>query len=170
MTVRLRFILVALGLITASLASAVEYEEYFIGFTTELAVSSDLAVSPLVPDSLRVDAVSFSGTLGPASTSPFRFRAGLGWFPQRPFVLSAGVELPLYERLNRSRARSFGVYLLGDLGVTFPLGFSGDAVLAIQLPLSALGGLQIGVGVNSEARLLVSFASATGAYPIRSRK
>jgi hypothetical protein len=117
-----------------------------------------------------VESVTFSGTFGPAITRPLRFRAGLGGFPSRPFVAFVGLELPLLERLNRSMARGFGVYLLGDMGITVPLGVTADAVLAFQLPASALGGLQLGVGINQEARLLMTAGWATGAYPIRARR
>ena len=111
MALRLRAVSVALLIFFASSAAAVEYEDYFIGFTTELAVSSDLTTSPFFPDSLRVDSINFSGAFGPAATRPLRLRAGLGWFPSQPFVVFAGLELPLIERLNRSRARRFGVYV-----------------------------------------------------------
>ena len=167
MTRRGSVLTVAVFLTLAQSLTAVEYHDYFVGFTTELAVSSDLRVAPLVPDSLSVESVSFSATWGPAATRPLRFRAGMGWFPSRPFVVFAGLELPLYERLNRSRARSFGLYLLGDLGITIPMGWSGDLVLAVQLPTSALGGLQLGLGVNQDRHLLITFNMATGAHPIR---
>lgn len=151
-------------------ATAVEYHDYFVGFSTEALVSSDLSVEPIVPDSLTFEAISFAGTYGPAATPWLRGRAGLGWFPGRPFRVFAGLEVPLFERLNRARARMLGVYLMGDLGMTLPLGWTANARLAFQVPTTALGGLRIGVGVDRHANLIVSLDMATGAYPIRSSR
>jgi len=156
--------------LVAGTASAVEYEDYFIGFSTELAVSSDIDVSPFFPDSLAVQSLSFAATYGPAGLEPLRFRGGLGWFPSQPFRIFTGVELPIFERLNRSRARGFGVYLIGDVGATLPIGWTADASLAVLIPTSALGGIRLGFGVNQAADLLFTFSTATGAYPIRSRR
>ena len=154
----------------ASAASALDYHDYFVGFSTEFLVSSDADVSPFFPDSLTAESVSFAATYGPAAIRPLRFRAGIGWFPQRPFRLFGGIELPIYEALNRSRARLFGVYFLGDVGVMLPLGWTAEASLAILVPTNALGGIRLGVGVNRQADLLVTLSMATGAYPIRSRR
>ena len=155
---------VALTLV-AGTVTAVEYEDYFVGFSTELAISSDLDVSPFFPDSLAVESLSFAATYGPAAVKPLRFRGGLGWFPSQPFRLFTGIEIPIFEHLNRSRARGFGVYLLGDVGLTLPIGWTADASLAVLIPTSALGGIRIGVGVNRDADLLFTFSTATGAYP-----
>lgn len=163
------FALVAFVLAPAS-AAAVEYHDYFVGFSTEVLVSSDLSVTPTVPDSLTLEAISFVGTYGPPAASWLRARAGLGWFPRQPFRVFAGLEIPLFERLNRARARLFGVYLLGDVGMTLPLGWTANARLALQVPTTALGGLRIGAGVDRHANLIVSLDMATGAYPIRSSR
>ena len=159
--------LVTLALVPAS-AAAVEYHDFFVGFSTEVLVSSDLSVEPVVPDSLTLEAISFAGTYGPGFAPLLRGRAGLGWFPRRPFRIFAGVEIPLVERLNRARARMIGVYFIGDVGMTLPLGWTANARLALQVPTTALGGLRIGVGVDRSANLIVSFDMATGAYPVRS--
>ena len=163
--------LVIVALLAApALFAQPEYHDYFVGFSSELAVTSDLAVRPFFPDSLTVRSFSFAGTYGPAAIRPVRFRAGLGWFPRQPFRAFAGVELPVYEILNRARARAFGVYLLGDLGVTIPLGWTADASLAILVPTNAFGGIRLAVGIDRESNLLVTIGTATGAYPIRSRR
>jgi len=151
-------------------ATAVEYEDYFIGFSTELAVSSDLDVEPFFPDSLTVQSLSFAATYGPATLKPIRFRGGLGWFPSQPFRIFTGIEIPVFEHLNRSRARGFGVYLIGDIGVTLPLGWTADASLAVLIPTSALGGIRLGFGMNRNADLHFTFSTATGAYPIQTRR
>ncbi len=164
------FALVTLAFAAAS-AAAVEYDDYFVGFSTEALVSSDLSVTPTVPDSLTLEAISFVGTYGPpAAASRLRARAGLGWFPRQPFRVFTGLEIPLFERLNRARARLFGVYLLGDVGMTLPLGWTANARLALQVPTTALGGLRIGAGVDRHANLIVTLDMATGAYPIRSSR
>ena len=161
----------ALGLALAAHSTfAVEYHDYFVGFSTEFSVSSDLSVTPLVPDSLTVEALSFAGTYGPAALRPLRFRAGLGWFPGRPFRVFTGVELPLYEVLNRSKARAFGIYLISDVGLTIPFGWTAHASLAVLVPTSALGGIRIAAGVDRKLDALVTISMATGAYPIRSRR
>jgi hypothetical protein len=159
-------LVLASGIGTA--ATAIEYEDFFVGFSTEATVSSDSDVSPMIPDSLTLEAISFAGTYGPAAVPFLRFRAGLGWFPRRPFRVFGGVELPLFERLNRARARFFGVYLIGDVGMTLPLDWTANATISVLVPTSALGGLRLGVGVNRHAELLFTIAMATGAYPIRS--
>lgn len=164
----------ALALVTLVLApvgaAATDYHDYFFGFSTEGLVSSDLSITPIVPDSLRLEAISFVGTYGPPAASWLRARAGLGWFPRRPFRLFAGLEIPLVEQLNRARARMLGIYLIGDVGMTVPLGWTASARIAFQVPTTALGGLRLGVGINREANLIVSLDMATGAYPIRSSR
>lgn len=156
--------------IAPSAWAQLEYHDYFVGFSSELAVTSDRGVEPFIPDSLTVQSFSFAATYGPAAIRPIRLRGGLGWFPRRPFRAFAGVEVPLYEVLNRAQARAFGVYLLGDLGGTIPLGWTADVSLAVLIPTNAFGGIRMGVGVTREAELLVTIGTATGAYPIRSRR
>ena len=161
-------------LLVAATAGAVEYHDFFVGFGTEVMVVSDAALRPVaeqdatVFETLAVRAVSFAATYGPASVRPIRLRAGVGWFPHRPFRVAAGLEIPLYERLNRANARGFGVYVLGDVAATLPLGWEAEASLAVLVPVSALGGVRFAVGVNRSAQLVITGGTATGAYPIRS--
>lgn len=156
--------------VAASGAAAIEFHDYFIGFSTEAAVTAGPLTSPQIPDLLEFQHVSLIATYGPAETSPMRLRGGLGWFPGRPFRLTAGLEFPLYERLNRSRARMFGVYLLTDLALTVPLGLEADAVLTLLVPTSGVGGLRLGAGVNRHMELLFNIGFASGVYPIRVRR
>lgn len=163
--------LAALVLVSsATMLSAREYDEFFVGFSTEAMISSDRAISPIIPDSLTFQSISFAATYGPAAVRPVRGRVGLGWFPSQPFRIFTGIEVPLVERLNRARARFFGIYLIGDVGLTVPLGWTAEATLSVLIPTNALGGLRFGVGVNQNADFLFSLAMATGAYPLRSNR
>jgi len=162
--------LILIAAACAAGAGAAEYHDYFVGFSTELAITSDPSVEPFLPDSLTVRSLSFAGTYGPPGVDFVRVRGGLGWFPRRPFRLFAGLEVPIVERLNRSRARGFGIYLLGDVGLTLPLGWTADASLAVLVPTNPLGGLRVGVGINREREILFTLGTASGAYPLRPRR
>ena len=162
-----------LGLLVVLFASglgAVELEEYFIGLSTELGASAGPFRDPGLAENLRVDHVSFVATYGPGSMRPLRLRSGLGWFPDRPFRVTAGLELPLFESLNRYNARMFGVYLLTDLGFTIPWDWEADAALTVLFPVSTIGGIRFGVGLTRRFDMLFSVGYATGLYPIRIRR
>ncbi len=162
--------ILALCAVTVTGAGAREFHDHFIGFSTESAISAGPLSAPQIPELLEFQHISLLGTYGPGMINPLRLRAGLGWFPGRPFRLTAGLELPLYERLNRSRARMFGVYLLTDLAMTIPWGWEADGVLTLLVPTSGVGGIRFGAGVNRHLDLLFHIGFASGVYPIRIRR
>ncbi len=163
-------LILAFILLAASRPGALEYHDYFIGFGTEVGITAGPVAAPRIPGELAVGHISFMGTYGPAAIRPVRLRAGAGWYPRRPFRLTAGVEIPVFERLNRGRARMFGIYLLSDLALTIPWGWEADAVLTILVPTSAVGGIRFGAGVNRHLQLLANVGFASGVYPIRTRR
>ena len=141
------FRVVALTLMTLLIepmgVAALEYHDFFFGFSTETLVSSDLSVTPIIPDSLTLETISFAATYGPAPVSWLRPRAGLGWFPGCPLLMFAGLEIPIFELLNQARARMFGIYFIGNVGMTIPLDWRANARIAFQIPVMMLGGLRL---------------------------
>ncbi len=162
--------ILALVLLAAPHPGALEYHDFFIGFSTEAAVTAGPVSAPGIADGLSFRHISFMGTYGPGAIAPVRVRGGLGWYPQMPFRLTAGLEIPIFETLNRMRARMFGVYLLTDVALTIPWGWEADAVLTVLVPTSAVGGIRFGAGVNRHLELLFNVGFASGVYPIRSRR
>ncbi|MFP4485228.1 MAG: hypothetical protein ACLFO1_10285 [Spirochaetaceae bacterium] len=150
---------------------ALEYSDTFYGINLE----SDIAVATdaQVDFSERFQMTRLTGvfTLGTRRSFPFRFRMGVGWWPRQPVALMAGTELAIFERLNRAKARMFGVYtladgnLLLDDGIDYQLRLS----LALQIPVSLAGGMTLGVGIDNHRRFYIRVCSAVGAYPILSQ-
>jgi len=172
-----RFLPVLLLIAVASVSGALEYHDYFVGFGTDLMISADPSLFP-AREGFAFQAVNFVATYGPPGTRPVRFRAGIGWFPRGPFRVIAGVEIPLYERLNRAMARGFGIYLLGDAVATIPAGVRAEATAAVLVPMMALGGLRVAGGAafdssgdpGNRVEIVFTAGTSTGAYPIRSRR
>ncbi|HNY81437.1 MAG TPA: hypothetical protein PK291_01915 [Thermotogota bacterium] len=109
--------------------------------------------------------LDFEATYGPPFMKPFRFRAGVGFYELTKICLLAGMEIPIFERMNDFRAKLWGVYLIPEVA----LGFSRwDASLRCEvlIPVNVLGGIQIGLGVNKDLKLLVSLSYSTGLYPL----
>ena len=158
---------VLVGMACTGAVWAIEYHDHFIGFSSEVSVSGDRAVTPFVPDALAVESVSFMTTFGPQGIRPIRFRGGIGWFPSRPLRLVSGVEVPIFELLNRAMARFFGVYLLADVAMLVPVDWHAEAMLTVLVPASALGGIRFGFGINRRLDFVFSASWANGAYPIR---
>ncbi|MDH7483948.1 MAG: hypothetical protein QHH01_04900, partial [Spirochaetales bacterium] len=71
-----------------------------------------------IADSWRaIDSLALTCSYGNRTLTgglPLRARAGIGWWPSRPFMLILGMELPLFEMLSEARSRKIGVYLYVD--------------------------------------------------------
>lgn len=154
-------VLVALlALAVSHRAAAVEYDTTLIGLSAEGDVVFD-------PD-VALSRLSVVFTYGPEATHPVRFRGGLGYFPSYPFALSAGVEIPLYEKLNRSHAKFFGLYLTGDLALEIEngAGFGANAGAHLLIPAFAMGGITVGGGVTETLEPFARIGLVTGVYPL----
>lgn len=104
-------------------------------------------------------------TYGPKFSGPIRFRIGAGSHDLSFFYVNGGVELRLLEFLNSLKGRLFGLYLIADLkmGIDYV-----EAALKgeIYIPISAIGGIQLGFGVNHDADMVLSIAYTGGIYPL----
>jgi hypothetical protein len=154
------FGLVAALLIFTAAIGAAEYDTTFIGLSTE----ADLYFTP----DAAMERISLFFTYGPETTEPVRFRGGLGYYPDRPFAVSAGIELPLFERLNKSRARFFGVYLISDLSLEIKKGvqFGATAGGHVLIPLVATGGISVGGGITESLEPFARVSFMSGVYPL----
>jgi hypothetical protein len=146
------------------LASASTYSGNFMGLSTEVTTKAEFKNFSR-SSILRISQVF---TYGPEVTVPFRFRAGIGWFPEQPIALAVGVELPLLEKLSPRRTRSFGLYLIADGGISFfnGIGFEARGLVVGMLPVSQLGSIAIGVGLYTKKRMVLSIGYWTGLFPL----
>ena len=145
-------------------AFAVRYSEHYIGLSTTFKKTDTLAAfqgEPIFQD-LSLD---FEATYGPPFMKPFRFRAGVGFFEFTKICVLAGMEIPLFERLNDYQAKKWGVYLIPEAAVGFSR-WDLSLRCEVLIPVNALGGLQIGLGINKDLHLLFSLSYSTGLYPL----
>jgi len=148
----------------SQIAFCASYSDHYIGLSATLKKSDVLGLfqgKPLLQE-LSLD---FEATYGPPFMKPFRFRAGVGFYELTKICLLAGMEIPIFERMNDYRAKLWGVYLIPEVS----LGFSRwDASLRCEvlIPVNVLGGIQIGLGVNKDLKLLFSLSYSTGLYPL----
>jgi len=109
--------------------------------------------------------INFIFTYGPSFSGPLRFRIGGGIHDLSSYYLNGGLELKVLEFLNTVKGRFFGLYLIADLKLGMDYA---QASLKSELfiPFSAVGGLQVGVGVNHNIEPLFSIAYSGGVYPL----
>lgn len=127
-----------------------------------------------IADSWRaIDSLALTGSYGNRALTgglPLRARAGIGWWPSRPFMLTLGMELPLFELLSEARSRKIGVYLYADGHAYFSssgVDVSFEPSLRLLVPLTALGGLAFGAGYDSRRGFVWRLESMGGAYILK---
>ncbi len=168
-------IVVVLVLFRISNLSAFVYSDTFFSLRTEIDISlkedsdtTDLTV--IESPRFDIDAVSCILDFGPESFPlDLRLRGGIGWFPKEPVRFIAGIELPLFERLNRFKAVAFGIYLAGDAVMEAKADaatLSGKASLSLLLPAGSMGGILCGVSVNHRGEFSLILGTANGGYPV----
>ena len=112
--------------------------------------------------------ISFIFTYGPSFSGPIRFRIGAGVYELSDYYLNGGMELKVFEFLNSVKGRFFGFYLNADLKIGFE--YVEAAVKGeVFIPFSAVGGLQIGIGVNHNIEPLFSISYSGGVYPLQTK-
>ncbi len=113
--------------------------------------------------------ISFIFTYGPSFSGPIRFRIGGGIHELSAYYLNGGVELKVLEFLNSVKGRFFGLYINADLKLG--LDFVEAAIKGeVYIPFSAVGGLQVGIGLNHNVEPLFSIAYSGGVYPLQTKK
>ncbi|HPF17093.1 MAG TPA: hypothetical protein P5107_00030 [Thermotogota bacterium] len=109
--------------------------------------------------------ISFVVTYGPSFSGPFRFRLGGGVHDLSDYYVNAGIEFKVLEFLNAVKGRLFGLYINADLkmGLDYM-----DASIkgSMYIPFSAVGGLQIGLGINHNIQPSLIIAYTGGIYPL----
>lgn len=134
-----------------------------MNYEAELFVQESGETPPVL-----LDRISILATYGPGVAHPFRFRAGLGWFPERPFTRQLGTEIVILERLNSSEARFLGLYAFLDGVLEFYQGLAPDFYTGIGFlfPLTNLGGVLASFGTTRSLRPNFRLGYAWGAYPL----
>src|SRR6056297_1461423 len=109
--------------------------------------------------------INFIFTYGPSFSGPLRFRVGGGVHDLSDYYLNGGLELRVLEFLNTVKGRFFGLYLIADLKLGLDYA---QASLKGELfiPFSAVGGIQLGVGVDHDIQPLFTIAYSGGIYPL----
>lgn len=155
-------------------ASWVGAASVFVGFGTESnweLLSVD-AYQPSDRDLVLFDDVYLryitqSVTIGVPAVPWIRGRAGVGFFFERPVSASLGLEVPIVERFNSFGMRGFGVYLFSDARIFFsadPIPPDVETSLNLLVPLSTIGGLSFGGGVNRRLDPFFKVCYLTGGY------
>ncbi|RKX75053.1 MAG: hypothetical protein DRP87_15440 [Spirochaetes bacterium] len=149
-------------------AFTLDYSESFYGFNTEFDILIGKEEMPAFWDRLALERISIIFTWGPGVVKPLRLRGGLGYFPGNPFGFIFGMELPIFEKLNISKAKFFGLYLISDFAVTYKriLDLEFNNSLSLLLPLTGVGGVSIGAGITRRADFFIKICYMTGLFPV----
>jgi hypothetical protein len=146
---------------------AVQYSDDYFGLSLEFQ-KADFIKSFESKEYFKSDTISFIFTYGPSFSGPVRFQIGAGVHELSDYYLNGGIELRVLEFLNTVKGRIFGLYLNADLKMG--LDYVETAVKGkIFIPFSAVGGLQIGLGVNHNIEPLFSIAYSGGVYPLQTK-
>jgi hypothetical protein len=141
-----------------------EYSEHYFGLSTTVKKYDMVSLFQGDPvlDGVSLD---FSATYGPPFMNPFRFRAGFGFYDFKGLYLSAGMEIPLFERLNDYHAKKWGIYIIPEFEVSLS---RWDAAIRFEvlIPINVLGGIQLGIGINRHINIIFSVSYSTGLYPL----
>jgi len=147
---------------------AVQYSDNYFGLSLEYQKSNFIDEFQGMSFFNR-NTISFIFTYGPSFSGPIRFRIGGGIHELSNYYLNGGVELKVLEFLNTVKGRFFGVYINADLKLG--LDFVEAAIKGeIYIPFSAVGGLQVGIGLNHNIEPLFSIAYSGGIYPLQTKK
>lgn len=143
---------------------AVEHSTHYFGLNTEFK-KYDM-VSLFQGDRFfESTAFDFTATYGPPFMTPFRFRAGVGFYDFQSFFFVAGMEIPIWENLNDFQAKRWGFYLVPEVEIGFT---RWDVLVRCEalIPLSMIGGIQLGIGINRELKVVFSISYSAGLYPL----
>lgn len=142
----------------------VNYSDDFFGIAMEfqkIDFISDISEGNYFTD----NNVNLLFTYGPEFSGPIRFRIGVGAHDLSFFYVNGGLEFKLLELLNKLKGRIFGLYLTADIKMGFD--YVEAAVKGeIFIPFSAIGGIQLGFGVNHDVDMIFSIAYTGGIYPL----
>jgi len=154
-------------LVIACYGFSAKYSEDFFGLAFEFQ-KTDFVREFEVEELFQRNTISFIFTYGPSFSGPIRFRLGGGVHELSDYYLNGGLELKVLEFLNTVKGRFFGLYLTTDLKMG--LDYMEAAVKGeVFIPFSAVGGLQIGFGVNHHIEPLFSIAYSGGVYPLQTK-
>jgi|SRR6056297_3447381 len=149
--------------LTGSVFSA-QYSENYYGLSLEFQ-KMNFIDDFKDKDYFKQSTINFIFTYGPSFSSPLRFRVGGGIHNLSDYYLNGGLELKVLEFLNTVKGRFFGLYLIADLKLGLDYA---QASLKGELfiPFSAVGGIQLGVGVDHDIQPLFTIAYSGGIYPL----
>ena len=128
----------------------------FLGLSTEIQFSN-------LPDIKQIDeVVSFEIMKKPH----VRLRSGIGYFPNQPLSLLAGLEIPVFEQLSRFNTRKFGIYILSDLrfGIKPDCRTVFEPSVSLLLPVNMIGGISLGSGYDTDSNLFIKVSFFSGGY------
>ncbi|MFW6262478.1 MAG: hypothetical protein ACOC34_00450 [Thermotogota bacterium] len=109
--------------------------------------------------------INFVFSYGPSFSSPVRFRMGIGVYDLSDYYLNGGLELKIFEFLNSVKGRFLGLYIIADLKLG--LDYAQASLMGeLFIHFSAVGGLQLGLGVNQDIQPLFTIAYSGGVYPL----
>ncbi len=150
---------------TLAAESSQREENIFMGINWEFSMS----IPEGDVDSLNSEAVSLVFTLGHRDYFrgfPVRLRAGIGWYPEKPFRFAVGTEFALYEVLNRAKARMFGIYLVSDVTaeMTDTTPIQANISGGILIPLTTIGGIFLSCGIDTEGNPIAALSIMSGGY------
>ncbi len=143
---------------------AAQYSEDYFGLSLEYQ-KLDFIDGFQEKDCISQSNFNFLFTYGPSFSGPFRFRIGGGVHELSDYYLNGGIELKVLEFLNTVKGRIFGLYLNADLKLG--LDYAEASIKGeLFIPFSAVGGIQIGVGINHDIKPLFTIAYSGGVYPL----
>ncbi|MFP3960199.1 MAG: hypothetical protein ACLFUX_08535 [Spirochaetaceae bacterium] len=152
----------------ASNSAEDRYESHFLGVSYEYYSFLDLDDDIEFFNRFSPRRAGAAFTYGFPGVRRPRVRVGAGWEPERPVYLSAGLEVPIFERFTYADGRSVGLFLIGDVVASFPREprLTAEASIVGLLPVGPLGGLSVGAGMTHRGEALVSVGIMTGVFPM----
>jgi hypothetical protein len=147
------------------------YSPIFFGLSTEFTVLP--GIGDLLLTNMNMESVCLTAAIGHRDLFVYpklRARGGLGFWPGSVFVAKLGLELPLVEFLNSMRARLTGLYSYSDIMLRIKpegVNFAAETALRLLIPLSAVGGVAIGAGFDTDYGLVFHIDYLAGFYSIQ---
>lgn len=143
----------------------------FFGLSTEFIMYPTDTSAPLA--SVTPESINLMATFGDRhffKFLPLRARGGFGFWPGRYFSTNIGLELAFLEILNQSQARMLGIY--GFVDGIMRIGSTGVSLAArpsihVLIPLSPIGGVNIGCGYDTEFGLTWHLDYFSGFYALK---
>lgn len=146
-------------------------EDFFLGLSTEadFSIDTNSYENTSILDTLSIRQIEEIVTLELIPKIFFRERLGFGYYPKKSLVFFLGLEIPIFEKLSIYKTRSLGVYSLSDFrfDISSIKQTTFETSMNILIPITSIGGVLTGVGIDTNKTCYLKLAYFTGGYLTR---